>query len=462
MRAEKLQTLHEAGMKVLQDTGVVFQDNETVRLFAAHGFLVDGWRVFIPPDAVAAALSTAPGAFAVEARAPGRDLVVGAGDLVSTNACGAARVAEGAAARPLSREDLRTWIRLCHMAPNLDMLGFSVATSGGSTRQDLLHSVYDSVTLTDKFLDYPLSEPEHLRVSLTILEILYGADWAARPRLLVILNCVSPLLVPEHVCATLRLMAHLNQPLGITPAALGGMTGPVTVAGLLVQQHAEALAGLVLVQLIRPGCPFLYGGFSSSTSMSTGAFALGSPEFWGVAAATVELGKHVGLPVRAGAGGTDAHLLDMQAGMETAVGLSLVIERGVDLIMHGSGAISSLNAVSFEKLIIDDALLDMLRRRPWDVAIDEDRMAVSVIDGVGPGGSFLPQRHTRTHYRETECSPLFNRLGHEAWHAAGGKSMDERAAAQVQAMLEAYRAPDIDAIVRRQLQRYCLDEAPGA
>ena len=93
--------------------------------------------------------------------------------------------------------------------------------------------------------------------------------------------------------------------------------------------------------------------------------------------------------------------------------------------------------------------------------MDEDRMAVSVIDGVGPGGSFLPQRHTRTHYRETECSPLFNRLGHEAWHAAGGRGMDERAAAQVQAMLEAYTTPAIDTVVRRQLQRYCLDEAPG-
>ena len=91
MRAEQLQILHEAAMTVLQSTGIVFQDHETVRLLASHGFPADGRRVFIPPDAVAAALSTAPGAFALEARAPGRDLMVGKGDLVSTNACGAAR-----------------------------------------------------------------------------------------------------------------------------------------------------------------------------------------------------------------------------------------------------------------------------------------------------------------------------------------------------------------------------------
>jgi trimethylamine--corrinoid protein Co-methyltransferase len=461
MKAEQLQTLHEAGLHVLHRTGIVFQEDETVRLLTSRGYRVDGSRVFIPPEAVEDALSTAPGSFTLKAREPRRDLVVGNGDLVSSNAAGALRIATEGTTRPLTGQDLRKWVRLCHMAPNLDMLGGILAPSGGSSRQDLLRSVYDSVTLTDKVYEFPLSEPEHLRVSLKILEILFGADWHSHQRLPVILNCVSPLLFPKHVCATVRLMADLGQPLGITPAALGGMTGPVTVAGLLVQQHAEVMAGLVLVQLLRPGCPYLYGGFSSSTSMSTGDFALGSPEFWGVAAATVELATHLGLPVRAGAGGTDSHMVDVQAGIETALGLSLVIERGVDLILHGSGAISSLNAVSLEKLLIDDALLGLLRRRPWDVAIDDDRMAVSVIDRVGPGGSFLTQRHTRTHYRETEQSPLFNRRGFDAWRARGGVSPVEAAALRVDAMLEAYRAPEIDAVVERQLRRTCLDPATG-
>ena len=446
-------------MHVLQHTGVVFQEDETVRLLASRGLRVDGWRVFIPPEAVEHALATAPGSFTLEAREPSRDLLVGAGGLVSTNAAGALRIATERTTRPLTSEDLRKWVRLCHMAPNLDMLVAILAPSGRSSRRDLLRSVYDSVTLTDKVYEFPVSEPEHLRVSLKILEILYGADWHVHPRLLVILNCVSPLLFPRHACTTVRLMADLGQPLGVTPAALGGLTGPVTVAGLLVQQHAEVMAGLVLVQLIRPGCPYLYGGFSSSTSMSTGDFALGSPEFWGVAAATVELANHVGLPVRAGAGGTDSHMVDVQAGIETALGLSLVIERGVDLILHGSGAISSLNAVSFEKLLIDDELLGVLRRRPWDVAIDDDRMAVSVIDRVGPGGSFLTQKHTRAHYRETERSRLFNRQAFEAWHAHGGVGAVEAAAVRVDALLGEYRAPQIDAVVERQLRATCLDPA---
>lgn len=459
MKAEQLQTLHEAGMHVLQHTGVAFQEEETVRLLASRGFQVEGRRVFIPPGAVENALSTAPGSFALHAREPDCDLVVGAGDLVCATAAGALRIAEGDTARPLTGEDLRKWVRLCHMAPNLNMLGCLLAQGGGSSRRDLLRSVYDSVTLTDKVYQFPLSEPDHLQVSLAVLEILYGAAWSSHSRLLVILNCVSPLLFSEHACATVRLMAQMNQPLGVTPAALGGMTGPVTVAGLLVQQHAEVLAGLVLVQLIQPGCPYLYGGFSSSTSMTTGDFAVGSPEFWGVAAATVELAKHLGLPVRAGAGGTDSHLLDVQAGIETAMGLSLVIERGVDFILHGSGAISSLNAVSLEKLVIDDDLLGVLRRRPWDVVVDDDRMAVPVIDQVGPSGSFLTQKHTRTHYRETQRSPLFNRFAYDAWRARGGLSLNKAAALQVEAMLGAYTAPHIDAIVGRQLRRYCLDEA---
>ena len=456
MKAEQLQRLHEAGMQVLQRTGVVFRDVETVQLLASHGLTVDGCRVFIPPETIADALSTVPGSFVVEARQPSRDLVIGTGALVSSSAAGAVRIAEEGLTRPLTRADLIRWIRLCHMAPNLDLLGNLLVLSGSTIDQGLLRSVYDSVTLTDKVYQFPLFEPEHVRVSLDVLEILYGEDWASHPRILAIVNSVSPLLFTSHACATIRLMASLNQPLGVTPAALGGMTGPVTVAGLVVQQHAEVLAGLVLAQLIRPGCPYLYGGFSSSISMSTGGFALGSPEFWGVAAATVELAGYLGIPVRAGSGGTDSHLLDMQAGIETAMGLSLVIARGVDLVLHGGGALSALNAVSLEKLLIDDQLLGMLRRRPWNPSVDEECMAVTVIDRVGPGGSFLAHRHTRAHYRETDSSSLFNRRSHAAWNAAGAKSSSEVAAAEVDAMLEAYSPPGIDTVIDRQLKRYCL------
>lgn len=462
MQVEQIRAIHEAGLRVLQRTGVVFHDDETIKLFASQGFVVDGYRVFILPEAVESALSTTPGSFALEAREPSRDVVLGNGNLVSASGAGAVRITRGGETRPLTREDLKDWIRLCHMMPNVSMLGSLLASSEASSRRCLLTSLYDSATLTDKLLQFPASEPVRWQESARVLEILFGANWWSHPRVLIILNSVSPLVFTSHDCVTARDLATKNQPLGVTPAAMGGMTGPVTVAGLLVQQHAEVLAGLVLVQLIRPGCPFLYGGFSSSTAMATGDFTLGSPEFWGIAATTVELAKYLGIPVRAGAGATDSHLLDMQAGIETTMGLALVIERGVDFLLHGSGTLGSLKTVSLEKLLIDDELLGMLRCRPWDVAIDEERLAVSVIEQVGPGGSFLAQKHTRAHYRETECSSLFNRRPYDAWHKIGRRSLSEAATSEVEALLEAYVAPDIEAVVLRQLRRYCLDEAAGA
>jgi trimethylamine--corrinoid protein Co-methyltransferase len=459
---EQIAAIHEAGMRVLERTGVVFDDEDTVRFLASHRFTTDGRRVFITPDAVTKALSTTPSSFTLRAREPSHDVVIGKGDLVSTSGAGAIWVTRGTETRALTRADLRDWIRLCHLMPNVDMLGFLLASSGTWSDRFLLNSLYDSITLTDKLVEFPASEPEHLRESLNVLEILYGSGWWSLPRVLIIVNSTSPLFFTSHACVALRELARKNQPLGVTPAAMGGMTGPVTIAGMLVQQHAEVLAGLVLVQLVRPGCPFLYGGFSSSTAMATGDFEVGSSDFWAVAAATVELAHYLGIPVRAGAGVTDSHLLDVQAGIETTMGLALVIERGVDYLLHGSGTLGSLKTVSLEKLLIDDELLGMLRERPWDVDTDDLDATVSVIDRVGPGGSFLTQRHTRANYHHTQHSSLFNRRPFDAWCRAGGRSLYEAATVEVPALLEGYVAPDIDAVVDRQLRRHCLEEAPGA
>lgn len=456
MRAEQLERIHEAALTVLAGTGVMVQEDESREVLAAHGCPMDGQRVRIPARLVERAIESAPSNFSIEGRDPSRAVRVGEeGRLVVTNGSGAALMADGRGVRPLTLDDVATCVKLAHLASSVDLVAYLLAPWRGSDSAGYRRSVCETLLLTDKPIEFPLAEPEHLGAALRMAEIVWGGAWFERPRLFVVLNSVSPLVFPTHFCRTARTLAALAQPLCVTPCAMGGTTGPATVAGLLTLQHAETLAALVLVQLVRPGAPFLYGGLSSTSLMSTGDLMLGAPQFWSIAAATARLGRAIGLPVRAGGGLTDAHVTDMQAGLETAMGLASAIAAGSHFILHGCGLLGSVATFSLPKFVIDDEIVGMLRERPWELEVDEDTLAVDVIAAVGPGGCFLSQRHTRRHARDYRVPRLFNRRPNDIWLQAGG-DLESDATARVAELLESYSPPAGDALVDAQLRRYAL------
>jgi trimethylamine--corrinoid protein Co-methyltransferase len=340
--------------------------------------------------------------------------------------------------------------------PNLDMIGFPLEPQDIPASARYVRPVTCALAESDKPLEYALSTAEHVRVLVDTSEIVFGSAWDERPRAFSVLNTISPLQYEEGTCVAILEMAGRNQPICITPCAMGGTTGPATVAGVLVQQHAETLAGLVLAQLVRPGCPVVYGGLSSMASMVTGDPLFGIPEFWAAMVATTELGRSLGLPVRAGAALTDAHALDLQAGIESALGLATVIQAGVNFILHGAGIVSALNAISFEKLLVDDETVGMLRTLRAGIRVDDEALALDVIDRVGPGGNFLLEEHTAAHCRDALRPSFFNRRKYGAWAERGGRDAVEEAACRVGAALDAFAPPHIDTVIRRQLEEYAL------
>jgi len=458
MSPEQLRLIHEAGLRVLARTGMVFRDEQACALFAHHGFAVDGLRVTMTPEQVHAGLATIPGSFTLEARDPSRDLLFGAEGLVVTSGAGPALIVDGQGARPATDADLVTSIKLAHMLPNLDMVGFPLEPQDVPAAERYARCVHRALALTDKPLEYALSTAEHVRIALDTSEIIYGSGWHERLRLFAVVNTVSPLQLEADACAAVMELARRNQAVCVTPCAMGGTTAPVTVAGLVVLQHAETLAGLVLAQLVRPGCPVVYGGFSSLASMVSGDPLFGIPEYWAAMTATVELARSLGLPCRAGAAITDAHVPDMQAGIESAAGMASVIQAGVNFILHGAGILSALNAISFEKLVIDDEMVGMLRILRTGFPVDEESTAVDVIDHVGTGGNYLLEDHTAAHCRDNQRPSFFNRRRYDAWQQHGGRDIVSEAARQVQARLEAFSAPDLDPTTRRQLDEYLLTD----
>lgn len=457
---EEIGRLHEAGLRILEQTGVVFHHEAVADLFRARGYRVDGFRVRMTPDQVMAALEGVPSAFTLLARNPERNLVFGGEALVVGTAAAPAYTVEAGRMRPATSDDLVASVKLAQMARNVDLVGFPVEPQDVSPAQRYARAVQVALTLSDKPMEYALSSRDNVRVALDTSEILYGPSWADELRAFSIVNSVSPLQFDEDACHAVLEMAGRGQPVCVASCVMGGTTGPITTAGFLAVQHAELLAGLVLVQLVRPGSPCLYGGVSSLASMVSGDVLFGVPEYWAAMSATVQLARYLGLPCRAGGGVTDAHVPDMQAGVESVMGMALVIQAGVNLILHGTGIISSHNALSLEKFVVDDETIGMLRSLHRGFPIDDEALAVEVVDRVGPGGNFLSEEHTALHCHEGTRSVLFNRRNYSAWEARGGHDISVEAGRRVTAQLAAYEPPELETNTARRLEEYVL--AAGA
>ena len=453
----EIEAVHAAALRLLAGTGLAVLDQDALDVFVAHGARADGRRVYITEQLVQQALQAAPAAFTLAGRSPARDLRFGYGDLVIGSASGPAYVLDGANRREAKLDDLRRAIKLGHVSHYVDFHGVCVEPLDVPAEARARVALHARLLASDKPTEAWTSVPADVDVTVRVHEILFGAEWHQVPRALAIINTSSPLQLSAEAGQALVRLARLGQPLCVTPCIMGGTTGPMTLAGILALQHAETLAGLVLVQLAREGCPFLYGGTSSIASMKTGALLTGVPEFWVLTEATAQVAHWCGLPVRAGGAHTDAHVPDAQAGIEAALSLEASVRAGVDFILHAAGILSSFNCFSPEQFAIDDELLGVLDALGRRVAATPDQLATEVSEASGPGGNFLLAAHTKAHARDFERPTFFVREPVGAWSALGGRDLRAAAAERVASLLAGYEAPDdLDGIVRRQLDDYCL------
>ena len=450
--------IHEAALRLLAEVGCDVLDDEARALLAAHGATLDGARVRFGEDLVEQARAAAPDGFTVAGRRPELDLRIALdAPPVLASASGPPFVLVDGEYRPGMLDDLRTSIALTHLSPNVQVAAYALEPNDVPDEIKPRVVAHAHVTGTDKSARFTITTPDELQVALEVHEILWGADWHARPRMLTVINTTSPLQLSKDAAQGILRLASLGQPVLVAVCAMGGTTAPITLAGLLAVQHAELLTGLVLTQLAAPGAPFIYGGTSSLSSMQTGALMMGAPEYWTLMEATVQLGHWLGVPVRAGGSITDAHVPDAQAGIESALAMETVLRMGAQYVLHSAGILSSFNCYSPEKFVIDDEVLTALRIAKRPVEVDDETLALDVMAAVGPGGTALGQRHTRSHGRAQRRATIMNRLPFETWQAAGGRDLYAAAAARVAELLEQYEPPDdLDPLVRRQLDEYCL------
>ena len=461
--APSVAAVHESALRVLERTGVLVQDDEAVALLAARGARCDGRRVHLSEDHVHAALATAPSSFVLAGRRPELGLPLGGADgRVFGSGSGAAYMLERDAAgtpvmRPGTLADLETTAKLGHLLPAIDFNSDCMEPLDLPEDVRTRRGTHARLLASDKAIEWVASVDADVDESERINEILFGADWHERPRALIVLNTTAPLQLSGETARIMLRWARLGQPVCVTSCVMGGTTGPASVAGVLAVQHAEVLAALVLGQAAREGSPFVYGGLPVMASLRTGLARFGGPEFVRMAVATAQLAHLCGLPVRAGAACTDAHAVDARAMAESAEGLSAAAFAGAHFLFQAAGIMSSFNALSLEKYVLDADLISVLRAAVDPIRAGDESLAEDVTDAVGPGGSYLGQAHTRRHARDFERPGQPGPESFERWASAGGEDAVAVAARRVRELLESYRPPDdLDAATRRQLDAYCL------
>ena len=318
-----------------------------------------------------------------------------------------------------------------------------------------LDMTYALQTLTDKIYMGNVVSGTNAADSIAMTEILFGsrASIEETPALISLINCNSPLRWDDRMLEAQFEYSAANQPVVLTPFILMGAMSPVTIPAALVQQIVEALSGIALSQLIRPGTPVIFRSFLSNIDMQSGSPTFGTPESGLGLLCTGQIARHFGLPFRTGGGLTSAQVPDAQAGYEALMTLLPTFLAGANWVMHSAGWLEGGLVSCYEKFIVDIELLRMLRHEFTPLEIDEESLAFGAHEEVGSGGHFLGAMHTLERFRECFYRPLLSSTENfDRWSRNGGQDAAERASKIWRDTLEAYEEPPIDDAVKAELK----------
>ena len=279
-------------------------------------------------------------------------------------------------------------------------------------------------------------------------------DLAARPTLMTVTNVNSPRRVDEEILDNILVMAHHGQCVVITPFTLMGAMAPVTLAGALVQQTAEALGIVALCQMVRPGAPCVLGGFTSNVDMRTGSPAFGTPEYVHAVLAAAQIGRRLKIPVRTSAVNASP-VVDAQSTYETAFSLQAAILSHSHLINHAVGWLEGGLSASLEKIVVDAELLRNWAEILKPVNFSDDDLAVEAIKDVAAGGHFFGSAHTLARYESAFYRPLLSDWSNfENWRDAGSQNATERATGIWKKLLAEFVPPPLDPAIKEAIEAY--------
>jgi len=452
-----LAELERGWRRIVSELGIEFLHDESLDYLRSAGQEVEGQLVKFDPDWILEQVAKAPPEFDLQARNPDRSVHIGGNNMVFAAVYGCPFVREGLERRDATYRDFENLVKLAQSFPQLDSPGGTICEPNDKPLDSRhLDMVFALLTLSDKpFMGSVTSGPNAVD-TIAMAEMVFGRESLEQsPAIISLINVNSPLRYDDRMLAALVEYAKANQATVITPFLLMGAMSPVTVAATLAQQVAEALAGIALVQTIRPGCPVVFGSFLSNTDMQSGSPSFGTPESAVGLFCTGQIARHYNLPFRGGGALTSSQVVDAQAGYESMMSLWPTFLAGTNFVMHSAGWLESALVSCYEKFVTDVETLRMLYEVFKPLRIDEESLAYSAHEEVGQGGHFLGAAHTLERFRECFYRPLVSSTeNYERWARNGGRDTATRATDIWKKTLAEYEQPPMDDGLREELKAY--------
>ena len=456
---DQIEAIHEASLKVLEETGLRILSEEALNLYRSAGHKVtDEGVVHFDRDLVLEQVALAPALITLRGRAPDRDVTVGGAHVGVCTTGGTPNFSDlEQGRRPGTLASLDDFCRLSQSFDVIHMIGPFVEPQDIPTNIRHLAMTRSVVTLTEKVPFVFFRGTEAVADAYEIIRIAHGLtpeEFSKTPVCYSVANSNSPLQLDHLMCRGIIDAAKAGQMMILTPFTLAGAMAPVTLVGALVLQNAEALAGLSLSQIVRPGAPVCYGSFTSNVDMRTGSPAFGTPEYTKAAFASGQLARRYGLPLRS-SGVTASNAPDAQAAYEMQMSLWGALMGGTNVLLHGAGWLEGGLTASAEKFIMDVEMLQMFAELFKPVSLDADSLATHAIAEVGHGGHFFGTDHTIERFETAFYSPLLSDWSNfENWRDRGSVDATQRAHQIYRETVAAHEPPPMDEARREEIDAF--------
>ena len=439
LSADEVAYIDASAKKLLQEVGIKVLSAEARARYAQGGAEVDetSWQVRFSSEMIDTLMKHVPGKFSMYGRNPERNVTMGGGVGGETSRVVFGTVSGTPFLSDLDRGrrdgDKAGLIELAKLAQYYDVihiLGTLIEPLDIPVKMRHVETVRCYMTHSDKVPFVRSQCRQEIEEAVELVRLLRGIDedqLRTEPSCYTVVNMNSPLQLDELMAQGIMVMAELGQVVIVTPFTLAGAMAPVTLAGALTQQQAEALAGMVLAQIVKPGCCVVYGGFTSNVDMRSGSPAFGTPEYAQAAIATGQLCRMYDVPFRS-SNVNASNAVDAQSAYESQMSLWGAMLGGCHFLLHGAGWLEGGLVASYEKFVIDVEMLQMMARFFAKLTVDEESVALDAIRAVGAGGHYFGEAHTLERYDKAFYEPIVSDWRNfENWSEAGSETADVRA-----------------------------------
>ncbi|MFQ5773480.1 MAG: trimethylamine methyltransferase family protein [Kiloniellaceae bacterium] len=461
LSADQVEEIHEASLRILEEIGIEFLSDGALDLLEKSGAAVDRDTgiVRFERGLIAESVAKAPSSVTLTPRNSERRITLGGNHVNFSLVGGPPNVHDRERGRRAGNyADYCDLLRLTQSLNIIHCIGNQpVAPIELPAESRHLDCYRANVIYTDRVYHCTAIGAERALDGIDVAAIARGQtreDLISSPAVLTNINANSPRRFDGPMAEGLMAMARWSQAVVVTPFTLMGAMTPVTLPAALAQQNAEALAGIALAQMVRPGTPVVYGAFTSNVDMRSGAPAFGTPENAKATLAGGQLARRHGLPYRS-SNASASNVVDAQAAYESQMSLWAAVMGRANIVYHGAGWMEGGLTASFEKVVLDAEMLQMMAELLRPLAVDDEALGLEAIREVGPGGHFFGATHTLARYETAFYRPMLaDWRNFEAWRQAGARSATERATTIWKALLAAYEAPPLDPAIAERLDAF--------